>query len=77
LLVLAALVQEGSAFIQDVIANLEASKQPDTQQPILYLRMQLAQYALLQGRLQVRSSVLTGSAGGGQWICLHWVATAR
>ncbi|EFN57715.1 hypothetical protein CHLNCDRAFT_21334 [Chlorella variabilis] len=44
--------EEGSAFIQDVIANLEASKQPDTQQPILYLRMQLAQYALVQGRLQ-------------------------
>ena len=42
--------QEGSAFIADVIANLEASKQlRDTEQPILYLRMQLAQYALVQG----------------------------
>ncbi|KAL4859894.1 26S proteasome non-ATPase regulatory subunit 13 A [Chlorella vulgaris] len=44
--------EEGAAFIQDVIANLEASKQPDMQQPILYLRMQLAQYALVQGHLQ-------------------------
>lgn len=45
-------MQEGAAFIRDVIANLEASKQlRDTQQPILYLRMQLAQYALVQGRL--------------------------
>ncbi|KAI7844347.1 hypothetical protein COHA_002145 [Chlorella ohadii] len=43
--------EEGSAFIQDVISNLEASKQRDTEQPILYLRMQLAQYALVQGRL--------------------------
>lgn len=40
--------QEGSAFIRDVISNLEASKQRDTEQPILYLRMQLAQYALVQ-----------------------------
>lgn len=34
-----------------MISNLEASKQRDTQQPVLYLRMQLAQYALVQGRL--------------------------
>ncbi|KAL4425759.1 hypothetical protein ABPG75_009775 [Micractinium tetrahymenae] len=47
-----AMPQEGEAFIRDVISNLEASKQPDTQQPILYLRMQLAQYALVQGRTQ-------------------------
>lgn len=52
-------LQEGSAFIRDVIANLEASKQRDTEQPILYLRMQLAQYALVQvGRL-----VAEGCAG--------------
>lgn len=52
----AAWLQEGEAFIRDVISNLEAAKQPDTQQPILYLRMQLAQYALVQGRLQVRAA---------------------
>lgn len=44
--------EEGEAFIKDVITNLEAAKQPDTQQPTLYLRMQLAQYALVQGRMQ-------------------------
>ena len=59
-------LQEGSAFLQDVIANLEASKQPDTQQPVLYLRMQLAQYALVQGRLQVRSHLR-----GGLWLRLR------
>jgi hypothetical protein len=57
-------VQEGAAFIQDVIANLEASKQPDMQQPILYLRMQLAQYALVQGHLQVGLD----SVGCIQWF---------
>lgn len=41
----------GAAFIRDVIANLEASKQPDTEEPVLFLRMQLAQYQLLQGDL--------------------------
>ena len=43
--------QAGTAFIQGVIASLEASHQPDTEQPILYLRMQIAQYQLLQGEL--------------------------
>jgi 26S proteasome regulatory subunit N9 len=50
-------LQEGFDFIQNVIDNLEASKQPDTEQPVLYLRMQLAQYALVQGRLQVQPSL--------------------
>jgi 26S proteasome regulatory subunit N9 len=49
--------EEGFDFIQNVIDNLEASKQPDTEQPVLYLRMQLAQYALVQGRLQVQPSL--------------------
>ena len=40
---------EGLAFLQEVIANLEAAKQPDTAQPILYLRMQIAQYQLVVG----------------------------
>lgn len=42
--------QKGTAFVSDVIANLEASKQPDTEQPVLFLRMQIAQYRLLQAR---------------------------
>lgn len=44
-------MQEAIEFVQDVVANLEASKQPDTAEPILYLRMQLAQYRLLSGEL--------------------------
>ncbi len=39
--------QEAIGFVKDVIASLEASKQPDIGEPILYLRMQLAQYYLL------------------------------
>ena len=41
--------QEGMAFLGDVIANLEASKQPDIGEPTLYLRMQIAQYQLVIG----------------------------
>ncbi|GAB4817025.1 hypothetical protein N2152v2_004071 [Parachlorella kessleri] len=39
--------QEAIGFVKDVISGLEASKQPDTAEPVLYLRMQLAQYCLL------------------------------
>lgn len=43
--------QEAIGFVKDVIANLEASKQPDTAEPTLYLKMQLAQYYLTGGEL--------------------------
>jgi len=42
---------EGVAFLQDVISNLEASKQPDTAEAILYLKMQIAQYQLTLGNV--------------------------
>ncbi|PSC67973.1 26S proteasome non-ATPase regulatory subunit 13-like protein B, partial [Micractinium conductrix] len=38
--------EEGEAFIRDVLSALEAAKQPDSEQPEVFLRMQLAQYAL-------------------------------
>lgn len=66
-----------------MIANLEASKQRDTEQPILYLRMQLAQYALVQvGRLAAEGSArLVDGNGAGSlrgWMLhegLHvWVS---
>ena len=41
--------QEGMSFLADVVANLEASRQPDTAEPILYLHMQIAQYNLVIG----------------------------
>ncbi len=43
--------QDGLTFTQDVIANLEVGKLRDTEQPILYLKMQVAQYKLLLGDL--------------------------
>lgn len=45
------LLQEGVAFIQDVIGSIEASKLADSQEPILYLNMQVAQYHLLTDNL--------------------------
>jgi 26S proteasome regulatory subunit N9 len=41
--------QEGMTFLTDVIAHLEASKQKDTEESILYLKMQIAQYQLVLG----------------------------
>jgi 26S proteasome regulatory subunit N9 len=40
---------EGQAFLQDVISGLEATSPPDAADPLLYLRMQIAQYQLAQG----------------------------
>ena len=40
---------EGMAFLMDAIQNLEASKLLDIAEPVLYLRMQLAQYQLIIG----------------------------
>ena len=33
-----------------MVSGLQAAKAPDSAQPVLYLRMQLAQYELLGGR---------------------------
>ncbi len=63
--------QEGSAFIQDVISNLEASKQRDTEQPILYLRMQLAQYALVQVRVAATAEQSRHGIGGSKCRALE------
>lgn len=55
--------QQGMAFLDDVIANLEASKQPDTEEPILYLKMQIAQYQLLLGNIgDCKNAYLDGEA---------------
>ena len=68
--------QEGEAFIRDVLSALEAAKQPDSEQPEVFLRMQLAQYALVQGRLQASRGAgpqpeLCGS--GLQWSSSTWL----
>jgi 26S proteasome regulatory subunit N9 len=40
---------DGMAFLGDVITGLEAAKQPGSAEPVLYLKMQIAQYQLLTG----------------------------
>lgn len=50
--------QQGMSFLQDVISNLEASKQPDKEEPILYLKMQIAQYELIAGNLSECKSLM-------------------
>jgi 26S proteasome regulatory subunit N9 len=52
------LLQDGLAFINDVISNLEASNAPGSTQPILFLRMQAAQYHQLLGNLSDTKSML-------------------
>ena len=54
--------KEGMTFLTDVIANLEASKQPDTEEAILYLKMQIAQYHLVLGAAsECKSLMLEGA----------------
>ena len=49
-------------FLTDVIANLEASKQKDTEESILYLKMQIAQYQLVLGSAaECKSLMLDGA----------------
>lgn len=49
---------EGSSFLSNAVADLEVSNLPESAEPILYLRMQIGQYHLVQGNTDEAKQVM-------------------
>jgi len=52
---------EGCSFLSNAVADLEVSNLPESAEPILYLRMQIGQYHLIQGNIdQAKQATVEG-----------------